>query len=140
MRLGNYLLGIGLAALALAMGSARAQEQQGPRRPEAAEPMSTATFGGLRFRSIGPAVTGGRVVDFAVDPNDRARYFVAVASGGVWKTANGGTTWTPVFDNYGSFSIGALALDPKDPNVLWVGTGESNSQRSVAYEIGRAHV
>ncbi|MGH9847614.1 MAG: WD40/YVTN/BNR-like repeat-containing protein, partial [Blastocatellia bacterium] len=82
---------------------------------------------GLRFRAIGPAVTGGRVVDFAVDPSDRAKYFVAVASGGVWKTVNGGTTWSPVFDNYGSFSIGDLALDPKDPNVLWVGTGENNS-------------
>ncbi|MDX2033589.1 MAG: glycosyl hydrolase, partial [Blastocatellia bacterium] len=78
----------------------------------------------------------GRVVDFAVDPNNRAKYFAAVASGGVWKTINGGTTWTPVFDNYGSFSIGDLALDPKDPNVLWVGTGENNSQRSVAYGDG----
>jgi photosystem II stability/assembly factor-like uncharacterized protein len=98
--------------------------------------MSTPTVSGLRFRSIGPGVTGGRVVGFAVDPNDRAKYFAAVASGGVWKTVNGGTTWTPVFDNYGSFSIGYIALDPKDSAVLWVGTGENNSQRSVAYGDG----
>jgi photosystem II stability/assembly factor-like uncharacterized protein len=93
-------------------------------------------FGGLRLRSIGPAVTSGRVIDFAVDPNDRAKYFVGVASGGVWKTVNAGTTWTPVFDNYGAFSIGDVALDPKDTNIVWVGTGERNSQRSVGYGDG----
>ncbi len=98
--------------------------------------MSTPTFSGLRFRSIGPAVTSGRVIAFAVDPNDRAKYFVAVASGGVWKTVNAGTTWAPVFDNYGSYSIGAIALDPKDTSVVWVGTGERNSQRSVGYGDG----
>src|SRR5581483_7871947 len=69
-----------------------------PERP--ADPMSSPTFAGLRFRSIGPSVTSGRVNGFAVDPNDRAKYFIAVASGGVWKTVNAGTTWTPVFDNY----------------------------------------
>ncbi|MBK9707800.1 MAG: glycosyl hydrolase [Acidobacteria bacterium] len=110
------------------------QEGQAAQAPQ--DPMSTPTFSGLRFRSIGPGVTGGRVVGFAVDPNDRAKYFAAVASGGVWKTVNGGTTWTPVFDNYGSFSIGYIALDPKDSAVLWVGTGENNSQRSVAYGDG----
>ncbi|MBO0722341.1 MAG: glycosyl hydrolase, partial [Blastocatellia bacterium] len=98
--------------------------------------MSAATFAGLRLRSIGPALTSGRVSAFAVDPNDRARYYVASASGGVWKTVNSGITWTPVFDNYGSYSIGAIALDPKDPAVVWVGTGEGNSQRSVSYGDG----
>jgi photosystem II stability/assembly factor-like uncharacterized protein len=100
------------------------------------DPLSTPTFSGLRFRSIGPAVTSGRVIAFAVDPNDRAKYFVGVASGGVWKTVNAGTTWTPVFENYGSYSIGAIALDPKDASVVWVGTGERNSQRSVGYGDG----
>ncbi len=106
----------------------------GPERPS--DPMSTPTFGGLRFRSIGPSVVGGRVIAFAVDPNDRAKFFIAAASGGVWKTVNGGTTWTPVFDNYGAFSIGAVALDQKDTSVVWVGTGERNSQRSVGYGDG----
>lgn len=100
------------------------------------DPMSTGTFAGLRFRSIGPAVTSGRVIAFAVDPNDRAKYYVAVASGGVWKTVNSGTTWTSVFDNEGAFSIGAVALDPKNPSNVWVGTGERNSQRSVGYGDG----
>ncbi len=98
--------------------------------------MPSAVFSGLRFRSIGPAVTSGRVIAFAVDPNDRAKYYVAVASGGVWKTVNAGTTWTPIFDNEGAFSIGAVALDPKNPATVWVGTGERNSQRSVGYGDG----
>jgi photosystem II stability/assembly factor-like uncharacterized protein len=112
----------------------RSDQSGPPERP--ADPMSTPTFAGLRFRSIGPAITSGRVIAFAVDPRDRARYFIAVASGGVWKTVNAGTTWTPVFDNYGSFSIGAVALDPNDSSVVWVGTGERNSQRSVGYGDG----
>lgn len=101
-----------------------------------ADPFSTGTFGGWRFRSIGPAVTSGRVIAFAVDPEDRAKFYVAVASGGVWKTINAGTTWTPVFDNEGSYSIGAIALDRKNPSTVWVGTGERNSQRSVGYGDG----
>ncbi len=100
------------------------------------DPFGPQVFGGMRFRSIGPAVTSGRVIAFAVDPNDRGKYFVAVASGGVWKTVNAGTTFTPVFDNEASFSIGAIALDPKNSSTVWVGTGERNSQRSVAYGDG----
>src|SRR5262249_13090631 len=79
-------------------------------------------------------LTAGRVVGFAVHPRNRDHYFVAVASGGVWKTTNAGTSWTPVFDEQGSYSIGHVALDPKNPNVVWVGTGENNSQRSVGYD------
>jgi len=100
------------------------------------DPLGSGVFSGFRFRSIGPAVTSGRVNAFAVDPTDRAKYYAAVASGGVWKTVNAGTTWTPVFDNEGSFSIGAIALDPKNPATVWVGTGERNSQRSVGYGDG----
>src|ERR1044072_2556423 len=104
--------------------------------PRPKEPMSTPTFNGLKFRSIGPAFTSGRVVGFAVDPTNASRYYVAVASGGVWKTVNNGTTWTPVFDSEGSYSIGAVAVDPKNPSTVWVGTGENNSQRSVSYGNG----
>ncbi len=100
------------------------------------ERMSAKTFAGLTLRGIGPALASGRVADFAVHPDDRAHYYVAAASGGVWKTTNAGTTWTPVFDDQGSYSIGCLALDPNNPHVLWVGTGENNSQRSVSFGDG----
>ena len=93
-------------------------------------------FAGLRARSIGPAVTSGRVMTIAVDPTNTAVFYVGAASGGVWKTVNGGASWQPIFDKQGSFSIGWVTLDPKHPNVVWVGTGERNSQRSVAYGDG----
>jgi photosystem II stability/assembly factor-like uncharacterized protein len=114
--------------------SKKSEDEKAEEKP--ADPMSSPTFNGLRLRSIGPAFTSGRVSGFAVDPGNPTRYFVAVASGGVWKTINDGTTWTPVFDREGSYSIGAIALDPKNPLTVWVGTGENNSQRSVSYGDG----
>jgi photosystem II stability/assembly factor-like uncharacterized protein len=100
------------------------------------EPMSVETLSGLKLRSLGPAVTSGRIVGFAVNPKDRDEYFVAAAAGGVWKTTNGGITWTPVFDNEGSSSIGCVVMDPKQPTMVWVGAGENNNQRSVGYGDG----
>jgi len=90
----------------------------------------------LKFRGIGPALTSGRISDFAVNPENKSEYFVASSSGGVWKTTNAGTTFTPVFDNEGSYSIGCVTMDPNNHNVVWVGTGENNSQRSVGYGDG----
>src|SRR2546429_963324 len=116
--------------------AAKRPEQASEDESKPRDPMSTPTFNGLKFRSIGPAFTSGRVIGFAVEPNNPSHFFVASASGGVWKTTNNGTTWTPVFDNEGSYSIGAIALDPKNPLTVWVGTGENNSQRSVAYGNG----
>jgi photosystem II stability/assembly factor-like uncharacterized protein len=104
--------------------------------PTPRDPMSTPTFNGLRLRSIGPAFTSGRISGFAIDPGNPTRYYVAVASGGVWKTTNAGVTWTPIFDNEASYSIGAIAVDPKNFLTVWVGTGENNSQRSVSYGSG----
>src|SRR5580700_7186303 len=98
--------------------------------------MTADTFSGLKFRLIGPAVASGRVMSIAVNPKNKFEYYVGVAAGGVWKTVNDGTTWTPVFDGEGSYSIGWVALDPNDASVVWVGSGESNSQRSVGYGDG----
>ncbi len=98
--------------------------------------LSSSTFSGLKLRCIGPAVTSGRISDFAVNPDDPAEYYVASASGGVWKTYNDGTTWEPIFDHEGSFSIGCITMDPNNHHVIWVGTGENNSQRSVSYGDG----
>ena len=114
----------------------KSDEEKGDEEKKPADPMSSPTFNGLKLRAIGPAFTSGRVIGFAVDPNNAARYFVAAASGGVWKTMNNGATWTPVFDKEGSYSIGAIVLDPKNPLTVWVGTGENNSQRSVSYGNG----
>ena len=96
----------------------------------------SSTFSGLELRSLGPAWQAGRIADIAVDPSDRSTWYVAVASGGVWKTTNAGTTWQPIFDDQPSYSIGCVTVDPKDPNVVWVGTGENNSQRSVGWGDG----
>ncbi len=93
-------------------------------------------FSSLPLRSMGPAITGGRISDFAVNEANPSQYYVATASGGVWKTDNAGTTWSPIFDSEGSYSIGDVTLDPGNENVVWVGTGENNSQRSVGYGDG----
>ncbi len=100
------------------------------------DPMSAGTFAGLKLRSIGPALSSGRIGDFAVNPKNRSEYYVAVSSGGVWKTTNAGTTFKPIFDKKGSYSIGCVTLDPRNPHVVWVGTGENNSQRSVSFGDG----
>ena len=99
-------------------------------------PWSADTWAGLALRGIGPAVTSGRIADIAVDPTDKKRWFLGVASGGVWRTDNAGITWTPVFDGEGSYSTATVAIDPTNPSVVWVGTGENNSQRSVGYGDG----
>ncbi|MDX1653122.1 MAG: glycosyl hydrolase [Brumimicrobium sp.] len=91
---------------------------------------------GLKFRSIGPAWCSGRIADFAVNPSNPFEYYVGVASGNVWKTTNNGVTWKPIFDNYGSYSIGVVTLDPNNANVVWVGTGENNHQRALGYGDG----
>ncbi|PYY18283.1 MAG: glycosyl hydrolase, partial [Acidobacteria bacterium] len=108
-----------------------------PNEKKPADPLSSAdTYKGLRLRNIGPAFVSGRVTSLAVNPFNRAQYYIGVASGGVWKTDNDGLTWNPVFQNEGSFSIGDVKLDPHDPAIVWAGTGENNSQRSVDYGDG----
>ena len=91
---------------------------------------------GMKFRSIGPAFTSGRIADFAVNPNNHSEYYVAVASGNIWKTVNNGTTYTPVFDTYGSYSVGCIVIDPTNTNTVWAGTGEHNHQRVLGYGDG----
>jgi photosystem II stability/assembly factor-like uncharacterized protein len=90
----------------------------------------------MALRELGPAVAGGRISDIAVDPRDAAVWYVAAGSGGLWKTTNAGTTWTPIFDDQPSYSIGDVALDPTNPDVVWVGSGENVSGRHVAWGSG----
>jgi photosystem II stability/assembly factor-like uncharacterized protein len=105
---------------------------------ESSEPDSLKNISliGLSFRSIGPAVTGGRVVDIAVNPINHSEYYVASGHGSLWKTTNSGITFTPVFDANKSYAIGCVAIDPTNPNVVWVGTGENNNQNNVIYGDG----
>lgn len=91
---------------------------------------------GLRLRGIGPAVMGGRIADIAVSPTDPGTWYVAAGSGNLWKTVNSGITWEPVFDDQSSYSIGAVAIDPNNPEIIWVGTGENVSGRHVGWGDG----
>jgi len=118
----------------IAFAQKRKKDQQ--LSTETASILNSDVVSGLKFRSIGPALTSGRIADFAVREDKPSEYYVAVASGGVWKTTNSGTTWKPIFDEQGSYSIGCVALDPNNHHVVWVGTGENNNQRSVAYGDG----
>lgn len=98
--------------------------------------ITEATLSGLKLRSIGPAIASGRIVDIAVNPNNFDEFYLAVACGGVWKTTNHGTSFQPIFETEASFSTGCVTIDPNNPFVVWVGTGENNSQRSVSYGDG----
>ncbi len=98
--------------------------------------LSDDTFTGLKLRSIGPAFTSGRIADFAVNPYNHSEYYVATASGHLWKTTNDGVTFKPVFDHYGAYSLGVVTIDPNNTHVVWVGTGENNHQRAIGYGNG----
>lgn len=105
-------------------------------KKEVKQPLESIKIDGLKWRSIGPALTSGRISDIAVNPNNPFEYYVASSAGGVWKTINSGVEYTPIFDGEGSYSIGCITIDPNNTNVIWVGTGENNNQRSVNYGDG----
>lgn len=100
------------------------------------EPFKTDVLNGLKFRSIGPAFMSGRISDIVIHPNNENLWYVTIGSGGVWKTENAGTTWQSIFDGQGSYSIGCITLDPENPNIIWLGTGENVGGRHLAYGDG----
>lgn len=97
---------------------------------------SDTLFKGFKLRSVGPAFMSGRIADIEIHPENESIWYVAVGSGGVWKTENSGTTWTPIFDNEVSYSIGTVVIDPNNTNTIWVGTGEDVGGRHVGYGDG----
>ena len=135
------LLAWGGMALCLAGGTAIAARQTpapGPAAPLPA-PVNFSHDPVLRsfvWRSIGPANVGGRIDDIAVDESNPSTFYLAYATGGIWKTTNNGTTWSPIFDKYPVSSIGDLALAPSNPNILYVGTGEANNRQSSSFGGG----
>ena len=137
----QYLSLILVAFFCVSVGNVSAQKRK-KKKAENTEvkdekhPIDEVGLSALKFRNIGPALTSGRISDFAVHPEKHHVFYVATSSGGVWKTKNAGTTFTPIFDSQGSYSIGCITMDPSNPNTLWVGTGENNNQRSVAYGDG----
>src|SRR5438128_11241521 len=123
-RLVVFISAVVLAASGIVYG------QNGKARPE------ETALKNLQWRSIGPAIMGGRIDDFAVVEGNTSTFYVGAATGGVWKTTNAGTTFEPVFDEQGSTSIGDIAIARSDPNIIWVGTGEPNNRQSSSWGDG----
>ena len=120
------ILAVAILSLAPAPMSAQSPDTTAVARAAAA----------LKLRSIGPALMSGRISDIAVHPRDRSTWYVAAGSGGVWKTTNAGTTWSAIFEDQASYSIGEITIDPTNPEVIWVGTGENVSGRHVGWGDG----
>lgn len=106
------------------------------KKPEKKSPFNKGNFSSLKFRSIGPAYMSGRIADIAVDQKNPSTWYTAVGSGGVWKTVNAGTTWTPIFDKQAVYSTGDVTIDPSNSNIIWVGTGENNGGRHISFGDG----
>jgi len=98
--------------------------------------MKSASYSALKFRNIGPAITSGRIADIAIHPENNNLMYIAVGSGNVWKTENAGTTWKPIFEKEGSYSIGCITIDPNNDKTIWVGTGENVGGRHVGFGDG----
>ena len=122
MRKNQLLLLLALIICLPLSAQKKRQNQEAETKEETPAYLKSSTYSALSFRSVGPAVTSGRIADFAVHPNNHDVYYVATASGGVWKTVNHGTTFKPIFDRQGSYSIGVVTLDPQQPSTVWVGT------------------
>lgn len=125
----------GLLLVVMATSLSLAQPKDPPKDKEPAS-LTSQLLQGLTLRNITATHTSGRIADIAVNPKNRSIWYIAAASGGVWKTTNRGVTWTPIFDEQGSYSIGCITLDPNNPDTVWVGTGENTSQRSCGFGDG----
>jgi photosystem II stability/assembly factor-like uncharacterized protein len=141
LRVLTWLVGIGLCAIGgrglLAQAPAQPPPAQpAPALPKPINPTNDPVLDPFVWRSIGPANMGGRVDDIAVVESDPSIIYVGYATGGIWKTKNNGTTWTPIFDEYPVSSIGDIAIAPSNPDVIYVGTGEPNNRQSSSFGAG----
>ncbi|MGA2533259.1 MAG: glycosyl hydrolase [Candidatus Aminicenantales bacterium] len=132
---------LAMGILFIASGTALAQNAVKPAakadvKAEKKSLLTSEALAGLEFRNIGPALMSGRISDIAIHPKNRNVWYVCAGSGGVWKTENAGTSWAPIFDSQPSYSIGCVTLDPSNPEIVWVGTGENVSGRHVGFGDG----
>ena len=127
------LLIILLAFLLLTPIDANSQRKRNQKENNKTEKVSLNAF---KFRNVGPAFLSGRIADIAIHPNNENIWYVAVGSGGVWMTDNAGTTWKPIFDSQPVYSIGSVTIDPSNPSIIWVGSGENVGGRHVGYGDG----
>src|SRR5215203_1133636 len=121
------ILPVALAAVAAGAALRGNQEPAG---------LTANALKGLELRSIGPTLTTGRVQDVEIDPKNPSVWYVASAFGGLWKTENRGITFAPIFETGGAFNLCCVVVDPRDSNVVWLGTGENTSQRSAHFGDG----
>ena len=98
--------------------------------------LNAGALSSIKLRNVGPALMSGRIADIAIDPLRPNTWYVGAGSGNLWKTVNAGTTWTPIFENYGSYSIGCVTIDPSQHDTIWVGTGENVGGRHCGYGDG----
>jgi photosystem II stability/assembly factor-like uncharacterized protein len=120
----------------LAIAAASAIAAAIPLSGQKSDGLDAKSLKGMELRSLGPALATGRIQDIEIDPKNPSVWYVASAFGGLWKTTNRGITFTPVFDEQGSFTLCCVVVDPKDSNVVWVGSGENASQRSAHFGDG----
>ena len=124
------------AALAATLTFSSAAALADDDNNENSSPFSSKTFKAMELRSIGPAYMSGRIADIEVDQKNPSTWYTAVASGGVWKTVNSGTTWTPIFEDQAVYSTGDVTIDPSNSDIIWVGTGENNGGRHISFGDG----
>jgi len=132
----SRITGVAFACLGLALVGPAPSRAQRPDTSTVINAPTNPLLLGFRWRSIGPSGQGGRVDDLAVDAKDARTFFVGFATGGLWKTGNNGVTFHPVFDTYGTHSIGSVAVAPSDPKIVYVGTGEANNRQSSSFGAG----
>ena len=103
------------------------------QKEKSKSPYADIDFSAMKLRNVGPAFTSGRIADIAIHPNNDNVWYVAIGSGGVWKTENAGVTWKPIFDKQASYSTGCITIDASDPSIIWVGTGENVGGRHLYF-------
>ena len=124
-----------LVSCAILFSTVDGNSQKKKEKKKDENPIASA-LKSFKFRGVGPAFMSGRIADIAIDETNENVWYVAVGSGGVWKTENSGTTYKPIFDNESTYSTGCVTIDPNDPSIIWLGTGENVGGRHVAYGDG----